>query len=74
MKTRQQYETALLTQFKIREQADGTILCELCEGPAKIRYHYFKPTGGSVKKPTFKHYWICEVCKERHHVGEHNDE
>ena len=73
MKTRQQYETSLLNQFKIREQ-NKKVTCELCLKSATIRYHYFKTTtGGTDKRPLYKHFWVCADCgvDER---GEHNDE
>jgi hypothetical protein len=70
--SRQHYEKSLLRQFRIREQKKKVISCELCLKSAKIRYHYFKPTGGTEKRPLYKHYWVCAGCDVER--GEHKDD
>ena len=65
MITREEYRGAILEGFLDRLANAQTVTCELCNQPAKVRYHYFAVVGKDRKgKPKHQHKWVCEDCKE----------
>ncbi len=71
MITREEYQRSIVEGFLDRLASAQPVTCELCDQPAKTRYHYFAVTGKDRKgKPKHTHKWICESCKENQQADE----